>query len=200
MRVFIWFTGLFLLTSMLCSCAFVDQKVGLTYTPVVNATGGNGALSIAKPEIISIQKNNKGQYVIGTVKNGWGMKTADTVTNDSPADWIALALKIELERAGYDVTLVENISGSGSKGLKPLVDRVWVDHDVGFWTVGAEAEVGFRVKAMKYGQIVDVISIREEVCPRAIVGGDASQKGQALQNAIQSSMQQAIPQIINALE
>lgn len=166
----------------------MDQDVGLTYTPAVNETGGNGALSIARPDTVSVHKNNKGQYVIGTVRNGWGMKTADTVTNDSPAGWIALALKTELDWAGYDVTLVESLSNSESKALKPSVDRVWVDHDMGFWTVGAAAEVSFRVKVMKYGQVADVIAVREEACPRSMVGGSASQKGQALQSAIQAAM------------
>lgn len=181
-------------------CAFVNQDVGLSYNPVVNASGGAGSLAIARPDCVSIQKNGKGQFVIGTVRNGWGMKTADTVTSDSPGDWLALALKTELTRAGYDVVLLESVPAASPKALAITVNRVWVDHDMGFWTVGAAAEISFRLELFRNGQKVDVLAFRETAEPRSMVGGTAKQKGEALQTAMQACMYKAVPGIIRIME
>lgn len=196
---FVSLTAVTLLVMSFCGCA-VDQRIGLTYTPFLNAAGGRGAVEIERPDIVSIQKNNKGQFIIGTVINSLGVRIADTVTNDSPGDWLALALKTELERAGYHVVLVEDLQGKSAKALKPSVEKIWVDHVKNFLTIGAESEFSFNVKVMKYGRVVDVIHVREEASPRAFYGGTARQKEQALQMAIQASMRQAVPKIIRSLE
>ncbi len=41
--------------------------------------------------------------VIGNVRNGWGLKTADVVTDTDIAQWVTNALKSELGNGGYVV-------------------------------------------------------------------------------------------------
>jgi len=199
MMRFVSLTAVTLLVMSFCGCA-VDQRIGLTYTPFLNATGGRGALQIERPDIASVQKNEKGQYVIGTVTNALGAKIGDTVTNDFPGDWLALALKTELEGSGYRVILVEHLQGSSTKALKVSVDRLWVDQVRTFATNGAEAVLSLNITVMKYGRFVDLIPVSEKATLRAYHGGTARQKEQALQMAIQASMRQAVPKIIRSLE
>ena len=181
-------------------CAFVDQEVRLTYNPVGITSGGKGPISISRPENQTLGKNSKGLFVIGTVRNGYGMRTADTVTPDSPADWVVLALKTELSRAGFEVQLVEAVSANATPTILPAIDKIWVDHDMGFFTVGAAAEVGFRLAIYQNGRKVDVLSFRDLAEKRATFGGDAEQKGEALQAAMQACMAKAVPEIIQKTE
>ncbi len=44
---------------------------------------------------------------VGEVRNGWGMHTADVVSKNDVVQWINDAVKLELERAGYAVTVAQ---------------------------------------------------------------------------------------------
>jgi len=188
------------LALLLPSCAFVDQKVDLAYEAANIGTGGSGDVYIARPiDNITQDKNAKGQLIIGTVKNTYGIKTADVVTEDSVSDWIVNAFTQELSFAGYKVHPVESLPDEVSKGLQIFIFRVFVDQDPGFFTVGAISEVCYNVQIWKNGENIAQINVKGKGDERSAMGS-AETKGLSLKKALEASIQEAMPQIINALE
>ncbi len=194
--------------SICFGCAFVDQNIGLTYTPVVNVRGGTGTITVAKPVLTVLKTNEKGQYIIGSVRDTRNRLTADTVTDDSPADWIALAFKTELELSGYRVELVEKMTKSTHKGITVDVKHIWLDTDLSGTgmtdSLGCRAELILIIKVFKNGIIVDNIFVREESHPRmslmAFPFSEPKLKAKSMKMVIHSVMRSAVPQIVDALE
>lgn len=181
-------------------CAFVDQKVDLSYETVVNAKGGSGDVFIAKPkEIHNLNKKPSGEWIIGTVKNTYGMKTADVVTSNDIGDWITGALLKELNLAGYNVIPVKELPDDVPKGIDITILRVFVDQDVGFWTVGAISDLQFTIELWKNGVKVKIFNVSAKGDERDVLG-TAQTKGISLKKALQSAMRQAVPEIITTFE
>ncbi len=189
--------GLVLLAS--ASCAFVDQKVDLSYERTVNARGGSGEVFIAKPKEQHSLVKKSNSWVIGTVKNTMGMKTADVVTENNIGDWIVGALVQELSFAGYNTRTVSELPNDASKGIDLTVLKVFVDQDPGFWTVGAISDIQFTVEIWKNGIKAKVLNIAAKGDERSMAG-TAETKGISLRKAMQAAMQQAVPEIIKTLE
>jgi hypothetical protein len=81
-------------------CAFVDQRVDMSYERTVNASGGSGEVFIAKPKEHQSLMKKSNAWIVGTVKNTLGMKTADVITENNLGDWLVGALVQELNVAG----------------------------------------------------------------------------------------------------
>ncbi len=80
-------------------CAFGTRHPLLSYTPVsTSAQPRNITIYVETFKDERTEKN-----VIGNVRNGWGLKTADVVTDTSVSEWITNALKAELGNGGYVV-------------------------------------------------------------------------------------------------
>ncbi|HAK89026.1 MAG TPA: hypothetical protein DHV16_04405 [Nitrospiraceae bacterium] len=185
--------------TMFIGCAFVDQKVDLSYEKVVNTRGGSGDVFIAKPkDHHNIMKKADG-WLIGTVKNTYGMKTADVVTENDIGDWVVRALTQELSFAGYNVMPVTMLPDNVSKGIDLTVLKVFVDQDPGFWTVGAISDVQFAVEMWKNGMKVKSFNVSAKGDDRSMMGS-AETKAISLRKAMQAAMQQAVPEIIKTLE
>ena len=183
-----------------CSCAFVDQKIALTYDPSVNATGGSGELFVSKAvEMQSLSQKSGGLWIIGTVKNTYGMRTADVVTDNNIGDWVVGAFSQELRTAGYDVKPVTQLPTGVTKGMDVTILRVFVDQDSGFFSVGAISDLQFNVDIWKNGVKVKTINIAAKGDDRSMIGG-AETKALSLKKALQAAMQQSIPEVITTLE
>ncbi len=83
------------------ACAFVDHKIQLEpRDPPIVAAG-----DIAGDQVFLslFQDTRANKRVIGEVVNNYGMRTANLITKDTPAIWLANGLKTALENAGYTV-------------------------------------------------------------------------------------------------
>lgn len=191
---------LVLLVVFSSGCAFVDQKVDLTYEKQGISDSGEGKLYLEKPKKLkNLETNEEGYYIVGTVENTYGMRTADCITKHDISDWVAGALISELKHAGYEVVPVEELAENINKGIAIKILKVWVDQDPGFWTVGAESNVHYIVDVFKYGKKVASLDIKGIGDERSGVGS-AKTKGISLRKALTSSIEKAVPQIIDILE
>lgn len=91
-------------------CAFGTRKAMLQYPPQSGAGGIPTAQAATAPEfqttkVLLVAFNDKRQdkRLIGTVRNGLFMRTADVVARNSVPDWVSEAVKNELNNAGYTV-------------------------------------------------------------------------------------------------
>lgn len=104
----------------LTACAFGTREVSLSYPPQqnreidgVNVTDSTGVSSPIAIKVHTFQNNRfkidpvtsqkKTSTIIGNVRNGFYMKTADVITNQNLEEWICNAVKYELEKNGYNV-------------------------------------------------------------------------------------------------
>lgn len=180
-------------------CAFIDQKVDMSYERIVNARGGSGEVLIAKPKEHQSLMKKSNSWIVGTVKNTLGMKTADVITENNLGDWLVGALVQELSVAGYNAKTVSALPNDVSKGLDLTILKVYVDQDPGFWTVGAISDVQFTVEIWKNGMKAKALNIAAKGDERSMVGS-AETKGISFRKAMQAAMQQAVPAIIKTLE
>jgi hypothetical protein len=193
-RSILLFTGTAVLMLISSGCALVDQKVPLTYNQGVADSNADkyGVIQVEKPTSPDLQKKSNGLFVVGNVKNTYGMKTADTVTGDSVSDWVANALSIELKTAGFTPQVVEDIGTSG-QGIKTRVLKVWVEQDPGFWTVGAIGEVQLRIALYRDGNKIKEFDVESKGQGNRAMMGDDATKRESLRIALEASMKKAIP-------
>lgn len=120
---------LFLVAS-LSGCAFGTRQPTLVYPPPVDSTAAvttqsvpNVAARNTKVVLAGFRDERSDKSVVGTVRNGFGMRTADVVPTNNVADWVTGAVATELRASGYTVA-----EGAGGETNDP--DAVFVSGDV----------------------------------------------------------------------
>ena len=95
------------LSALITGCAFGNRTARLMYPPVDSNPPSAPVTSVAllAPE----DQRPEPRKVVGYVRNGLYMHTADVETSDDVAAWVASALRVELPRAG--VALVDRAEG-----------------------------------------------------------------------------------------
>lgn len=182
-------------------CAFVDQRISLRYssqTRSVSAGVGDRLLLVAVPEG-SDRLNRKGNsYIIGNVKNTYGMKTADTITDDNVGDWIIAAFSQELQTSGITVRRVERLPEVFDSGINVVILRVWVDQDPGFWTVGAVSEISIILEIYSKGDLLKKVAIDGKGDRRGMLSTSGDRE-ESLEKALRAVMAQAVPEILSVM-
>jgi hypothetical protein len=180
----ILFVFLFLLNAG--GCALVDQKVHLDFQPLAQERVGEGEVLIARPPEPALDR--KGQVVvIGTVIFINGTHTADAVTEDSIGGWVADGFRQQLERAGYQASVVDQLPFGCRRGIELQVQKIWTDADPGFWSVGAVSKVEFTMTVVRSGDKVEQVKLEGIGDDRSWIGTSAI-RTKALSKALQSSV------------
>jgi hypothetical protein len=115
--------GFCVLAASLSGCAFGDRHVALNYPPPASESSPAPRLAptLARGTTIIISRfsDERGNTPVGEVRNGWGMHTADVLTETDVGTWVMRALAHDLAAAGYTVkwaspaTAAERIQMSG---------------------------------------------------------------------------------------
>ena len=138
--------------SVVTGCAFGNRHATLVYPPeeetkaldpkVAEASTTPAETSPAPAPagqsitLLQFADERLDKRVVGEVQNALGMHTADVVTETDVTEWVTEALKIELEKAGYNVTKVESLSGS-SQG--PVVGgKIHTVYCSAYWSYDGE--------------------------------------------------------------
>jgi hypothetical protein len=120
----------------LAGCAFGTRHPTLVYPP--DESPGYMALAHAEPNapiaarhvrvvLHGFADERADKNVVGTVRNGYGIRTADVVPTNSVSDWVTAAVRSELERSGYRVTRAETADDSGSYVVSGEILNVFCD-------------------------------------------------------------------------
>lgn len=188
-------------TLLVVGCAFVDQRLDLTYAPLVSSVRVTGSVQLARPVVAGVPKRGA-DWLIGGVRNAVGSRTADVLTGSDVGDWVNTALLRELTNAGYLVEPVTALSAGVRKGIQVTLTALSVDDEiqVADRVAGARADLAFSLDLWQAGVKVKTLNISAQ--GGAQYGGFFSpeQKSLALGKALQSAMQQAIPEIVGTLE
>lgn len=118
----IWVCGMGLILAMTSGCAFGTRHAKVTYPPAsvtaksstnAPAAGVTGRIALEPFDDVRADKQ-----IVGHVRNGFGMKTADVVCDDQDiAALVNTALRGELQKAGYEVLE----AGSPAAGDAPVL-------------------------------------------------------------------------------
>ncbi len=194
--------GMIVFACLGSGCALVDQKVPLSYKQAVADAHSDrgGSVKIEMPVCQEFKQKKEGLYVIGNVKNTWGMKTADTVTDASVPQWIADALCTELKAAGFTPEIVDKLPVTAGPAVRTRVIKVWVEQDPGFWTVGAIGEVQLRMSVCRGDTIIKEFDVESKgQGPRGVFGDDVT-KADSLRVALEICMKKVVPIVVETFK
>jgi hypothetical protein len=118
-------------------CAFGNRTARLTYPPADSSAQPEVAASVAllPPDDQRPEPRN----VVGYVRNGLYMHTADVETNDDVKAWVAAALTTELRRAGIAV-------GDAAPGRPVVAVTVFEVHSNAYFSYSAKVVLDIAVR------------------------------------------------------
>jgi hypothetical protein len=181
-------------------CAFVDQELKLGHPHAICEGSGTGELCIAKPNAKhNLAKNSQGFTILGTVQTTFGIKTADVITRQDVGDWISEAYQVELQAAGYDTKIVQDMHSTTSKGISLTILSISIDQDPGFFTVGAITVLQFNIYIWKKSKKVRTLNVTAKGDHRSMIGS-ARNKEISLHKALDSALIESLPEILKTLE
>lgn len=190
-----------LLVLVMAGCATTaDRKVTLLYEPAAHAVGGTGKLYLAREaEPLPAGAQQAVQWVVGSVKDRDGNKTASVVTDTMPADLVLQAFSAELTAAGYAVVQASEVPPQAAKGIS--LGNVAVSLDAVSSLVKDEAKGAIKVavEVWRDGQKVTRLSYETVSSDVAVTGRDRLLQD-VLGKTMQNLMHEAVPAIIKVLE
>ena len=187
----------------LAGCAFGTRNATLIYppkpesqtVPVAQAAAAPAAKNIALVLApFSDQRTDK--KVIGTMRNGLGMRTADVVAMNSVPEWVTQAIKTELENTGYSVTT--GTASASASGASAVVsgEVLNVFCDMYFSYAG---QVSLLAKASKDGKEVLNKHYSGEGSAGLAIAGTAASFGQSLALALAVAVKQFVSELDKSL-
>lgn len=181
--------GGFVLASL--GCAFGDRSIALTYQPLgAGAARGSGVVAVA-----DLSDARADPRVVGDVRNGWGLKTADVIIEGQDAGvWVANALAAELEACGYTVEKVTSPTAAQAPVvISGSVSEVFVSSS---FTLRSTVRASIRVTRR------GVPVLNKQYVGRGKKGnvwGVSSEQEEALMLGLQDLTRQALPQILEVI-
>ncbi len=142
-----------LATPLLGGCAFGARQASLRYPPQAESGGTAVAAAQAAPATAAPTKaavvvaaftdtrKDKGQ--VGSVRNGFGMPTAQILTSDSVPQWVDSAVRTELTRGGYRVVDGAAPATGAVSVLSGDITNVWAD---AYFSYNAEVDLALRLR------------------------------------------------------
>ena len=193
-----------ILAGFLGGCAFGTRQPTLIYPPAAEPSAIPVAHAAAKPvpknvQIIlnpfSDQRSDK--KVVGTVRNGFGMRTADVIPTNSVPDWVMQAMKTELQNSGYVVTTGAT-GGDSPAGASAVVsgEILNVFCDMYFSYSG---QVSLLARASKAGKEVLNKHYSGEGSAGISWAGTAESYAQSLALALASAVKQFVSELDKSL-
>ena len=189
---------------LLAGCAFGTRQPTLIYPPAAESSAIPAAQAAAKPAPKNMQiilnpfiDQRDDKNVVGTVRNGFGMRTADVIPTNSVPDWVMQAMKIELQNSGYVVT-----TGTASSDTLPGASAVVsgeilkVFCDMYFSYTG---QISLLAKVRKAGKDVLNKNYSAEGSAGIAWGGTAESYAQSLALALASAVKQFVAELDRTL-
>jgi hypothetical protein len=177
-------------------CAFTDRRVNLVYPPA-NAAGAQSA-SVSAPGkdqrsvvLLAFIDQRQQKDRVGEVRNGFGMHTADVLAANNVAEWVTNAVKLELEKAGFAVTIRNARSDAPEDAV--LSGEVIKVHCGAYFKYGGEVELAVRLEHR--GRTL----IQKNYLGKGSAGtnwtGTSKSYGVALSEALQNAIQNLVAEL-----
>jgi hypothetical protein len=193
----------FLITALLiafsCSgCVRYAKNVSILYEPITTVRGGNGTIQlVSSPDQQTKSENVK--WVIGIVKNDENMKIDEILSPLSATEIVKDAFAQELKRTGYSVVSATVRSAEQAKVINLAGVDVKLDQLSDVADIKATCSLVISLDFYKNGQLVKKLQYQSKSSETAIKDRNLL-ANKVLHEAIQSAMQQAVPDVIAIFE
>lgn len=181
---------------LLGGCAFGERQAKLGYPPAEN--GNEAIVSVANAatapaprgtvHIAAFEDVRPEKRVVGHVRNGFGMKTAEVVAQRDVPTWVREAIASELQAAGYAVA--EGTATEGVPVISGAIIRVYCD---AYFTY--EGEVMLRIETARAGESL----IARTYTGKGSAGVSWAATGDSYSESLSLALQDALRQFIAEL-
>jgi hypothetical protein len=179
--------SLFLVCALLVSgCAFGTRRPYLDYQVTTPAKQANNISITVNP---LSDERTWSKEKIGDVRNGYGMRCADIIPQNSVTEWIRAALVDELKNAGYNV-----VDSDAQNVVSGEVTEVYCN---AYMRYGGR--VGFHLSLKKDGASVMDKKYEVEKSSGVAWASTAESFGNAMKFTLQDAMKQVITDVDGAL-
>lgn len=193
------FTTTLVSVVLLAGCAFGTRQPTLIYPPAAESSAIPVAQAAAKPAPRNVQivlnpfsDQRSDKKVVGTVRNAFGMRTADVIPTNSVPDWVMQALKTELQNSGY--TVATGTAGDSPAGANAVVsgEILNVFCDMYFSYTG---QISLVARVNKGGKELLNKHYSGEGSAGVAWGGTAESYAQSLALALSSAVKQFVSEL-----
>ncbi len=197
-------TTILFLVIFLSGCAFGTRQPTLQYPPTAEPGTNTPPQTAERPAPKNLQivlgpftDQRSDKKVVGTVRNGFGMRTADVIPTNSVSDWVTQAMQIELQHSGY--TVATAVSGGDSPPGQSVVvsgEILNVFCDMYFSYTG---QVSLLTKVTKAGKEVLTKHYAGEGSAGIAWGATEESYAQSLALALASALKQFVSDLEKSL-
>lgn len=195
------FRFLFLVSILvaLAGCTPKLVKVGLPYRASLSLPPASGTVFLSGPQQEPARRTEKGEWIIGEIRDTDGKDVGDVVTESSPGDLLVRALAEELRQAGYRVETVSDVPKDAAKGIRLQDITVSADESLHLARQEVKSEARLSVEVIREGNPV----VRLKFVARGSDSGVRWSRKTAekvASGAVSDLMRQAVPEIVRELE
>jgi len=189
--------------SLFClgGCTTVDQKIGLNYARNYDSlVRHSGDISVTREAAQSAVKNSRGEWIIGSLNNVYGVHQADLLADHSPEEWITDALLHELRQAGYTVTYAESFPAAVARGITITNINAFLTVNKGTVSTDTKQELKFNLEIFLNGDKVKTLTVASR--DNRTVPFDASKEEmeKIMLQSLQGAMQRIIPEAMTLID
>lgn len=180
---------------LVSGCARYARTSDMLYEPTTPVRGGSGEVYIVIPESQLTQAQDV-KRVLGTVADGANRKLDDLLSSRSAAEIIQTALGLELKRAGYTVLPVTKRPATAQRVIDLKKTEIKLDQVSELTNIKVTCQVLMGLDVYKAGELLkrlqyETVSTKTDIRDRNLLAGNV------LQEALQSVMLQAAPELHN---
>lgn len=189
---------LIMLVSLLSGCATtVDQKITLSYKPVDSPLGRNrGEVVVSRTDAASPQRNIRGEWVIGSLNNVYGVRQADLLSDVAAGEWVSDALLQELKQAGYTAAYSATPPAESSRTIVINDINAFLNVNMGTFTVETKHELKFNIDIIINGSKIKTLAIATRDNKTLPLNASREEKERIMRKSLEDAMQQVIPELV----
>ena len=189
--------SLIMLTS-LPGCTTVDQKIILRYAPTNQSFGQHsGEIFVTRDESPQMVKNSKGEWIIGSLNNVYGVHQADLLSDRNLGEWISDALLLEMKHAGYMASFKPSIPVNALSAIQisDIFSSITVNKDL--VKADLKQELKFNVNLYLNGVKTKTFAVASRNSQTMLWSASVEENENIMFHALQDAMKQFIPEIIS---
>lgn len=194
------FVVLVMLAGMILAsgCARYARNVNTLYEPSATVRGGNGEVYVVIPENQKTQSPDI-KWVIGKVMDDDNQQIDEVFSPRSPAEIFQTAFAQEFRKAGYTVISTTKRPGPEQRVIDLAKAEIGLEQTSSISNLKAKCRALVGVDVFKGGQLVkriqyEATSSKTDIKDRDLLAASV------LQEALQSVMQQAVPELQGLLK
>jgi hypothetical protein len=187
--------------AVLGGCAAVDQRIGLSYTrPEYQLVRHSGDITVSRAASKPPARNDKGEWVIGSINNVHGVHQADLLVARNPDEWITEALLYELRQAGYSAAYADQLPLAPTRALSITNITVVLNENRGLVSTDTRHELTFNIEVYLNGEKAKTFTVASRDDRTIALSASGEELEKILLQSLQDAMRKVIPDIIKLID